>query len=304
MDHEQELLSVQRLARVVYDKRAMGAPASLQSTLDAVADAAAAAWPAFRLERGAFQQRLLAGIDPATEGAREALLQLHAADLYLAMACDLGIAQAIEAFAIGYLARVDAYLKRFGNSTIRPEDVRRELEDTLLFGRAGTPARIGQYAGRGPLERFVARAARNAALSMLRARPPAKDANDLDELASHLAAPFEGHTDVIAARYEEVVRDALRASLAVLDRRQRTIVRLHLLQGVSLTQIARMLQVHQSTVSRAFAAASVVIYDGVRRHLQDRKGMSDSEMQSIVRDVRHRIDASLSLLLGDTRRSG
>jgi RNA polymerase sigma-70 factor (ECF subfamily) len=282
----------------------MSGPANLSSLLEAINDAAEAAYPAFRVERETFQRRLLAGIDPEADGARDALLRLHAADLYLAMACDLGIVQAIEAFAIGYLARIDMYLKRFGNAAIRPEDVRREVEDTLLFGRGGAPARIGQYAGRGPLDRFVATAARNAALSMLRARRPVNNADDLDELASHLAAPLEGHTDVIAARYEDVVREALRASLRLLDRRQRTIVRLHLLRGVSLTQIARMLRVHQSTVSRAFDAASVAIYDGIRRHLHELEGMTDSEMQSVVRDVRHRIDASLSLLLGDTLRSG
>jgi RNA polymerase sigma-70 factor, ECF subfamily len=270
----------------------------LSLALDGLIDLAEAAWPAFQLDRPTFRARLLS----AFEGGRApvAVSEIHAVDLYLACACAAGLPSAVSEFAARYLSPVDIYLKRFRNSPIRAEDVRRDLEDTLLFGRAGSPPRIGQYNGRAPLERFVAVAARNAAVSMLRAQQRGFG-EDFNALASQLASPPEGSESLVAARYEGVIREALRVALVSLDRRQRTIVRLHLAQGVTLTQIARMLKVHQSTVSRSLDAAIQVIYVEIRRQLQGLEGMNSSEMRSIVRDVRNRIDLSLSRVLRDTR---
>jgi RNA polymerase sigma-70 factor (ECF subfamily) len=272
---------------------------NLSSTLAALTDAAEGAWPTFRIERAAFRQRLLSGLDEHAADAAEAVARIHAVDLYLACGCAQGLSPALHAFASRYLSRVELYLKRFVNSSIHTEDVRRELEDTLLFGRKNSPPGIGKYTGRGPLERFVATAARNTLLTLLRAQRHGV-ADDVDALASQLAAPLEGPEGIVAARYEEVVREALRVALVALGRRQRIILRLHLVQGVTFTRIARMLRVHQSTVSRSFDAAIRALHGEIRQ-LRESLGMSESEMQSIARDLRHRIDLSLSRTLRDTR---
>ena len=108
----------------------------------------------------------------------------------------------------------------------------------------------------------------------------------------------------MAARYEAVVREALRVALLSLDRRQRIIVRLHLVQGVTLTQIGKMLKVNQSTVSRALAGAVEAIQKEIRRQLRESEGMNESEMQSVVRDVRNRINLNLSRMLRSTNAGG
>jgi RNA polymerase sigma-70 factor, ECF subfamily len=277
--------------------------AELSLTLEKLTDAAEAAWPMFQVDRKAFQQCLLSCIDRKGTEAVDALLKIHATDLYLACGCALGLDAARCQFAEKYLSRIDSYLKRFQDSAIRPDDVRREVEDTLLFGRKDSRARIGQYSGRGPLENFVATAARNAALTLLRAQKHGAS-DEFNALASQLVSPPEGSESFVAARYEAVVRDALRDALVRLDRRQRTIVRLHLVQGVSQTQIARMLKVNQSTVSRSLDQAVQEIYRQIRSRLRELEGMNESEMQSIIRDVRSRIDLSLSRILRSTNHGG
>jgi len=272
----------------------------IQPMIEQLTDAAEAEWPVFRIDRAAFARRLMTAIGEQTADSATTLRKIHGADLYLAFACELGIPAALTAFAATYLASTDTYLKQFRNSSVRAEDVRSELEDTLLFGRKSPPGRIGQYQGRAPLRNFVARAARNAALTMLRSERR-HVANDFDTLASQLAAPPAGSASIVAARYEDAVRDAVRNALVALGLRQRTIVRLHLLRGIPQTQIARMLKVHQTTVSRTFEAALHVIYDEIRRQLRELYGMTDSEMQSIIHDVRGRIELTWSRILSGTQ---
>jgi RNA polymerase sigma-70 factor (ECF subfamily) len=154
------------------------------------------------------------------------------------------------------------------------------------------------YAGRGPLDRFVATAARNIVLTMLRSKMR-EDSDDWESLASRLSSPAHS-SHIVAATYGTAIRDALLNALTRLDRRQRTIVRLHLLQGLTHTQIARMLRVHQSTVSRGFDAAVRVLNSEIRRQLRDLYGMREPEMQSIIGDVRSHLDLSLSRVLKDT----
>jgi RNA polymerase sigma factor (sigma-70 family) len=144
----------------------------------------------------------------------------------------------------------------------------------------------------------VAAVARNVALTLLRSERRLRHVVDIDRLA----LPANGTDEpgrYASGRYEAVVRDAVRSSLATLDRRQRTTVRLHLAKGVTFTQIARMLHVHQSTVSRSFDAAMLKLHADVRRQLRIH-GLGDAELESVIRDVRSHIDLSISQLLRDT----
>jgi RNA polymerase sigma-70 factor (ECF subfamily) len=290
----------------------MGDEGRLFEVLDRLAALGEAAWATCSFERAAFQQRLVSLIDIGSSDPEEALAHLHVTDLYLATACVLRLPRAQEILATQYLSRVPEYVARIGQ-TAAPlgEEVRRELEDSLLFGPAGrdgggegeAPPRIAGYAGRGSLEAFVATAARNLALTML--RPRGRDhVVPWEESESRGDLPRATTPTLNSARHDEALRGAVRVALAALDQRQRTIVRLHLVEGVTLTQIARMLQVHQSTVSRAFDGALHTLYANIRNDLELRFRLNESEMQSIVRDARSRIDLSLSRLLRDTAVGG
>jgi RNA polymerase sigma-70 factor len=270
----------------------------LFSLVGRLAEAAEGQWPSFRVERSLFEKRLMASVSEQVGDPAVTLSKLHVSDLYLAHGCELGIPAALSAFAATYLSTIDLYLEHFRNSTVRSDEVRRELEDTLLFGRRTPPGRIGQYRGNGPLRNFVATAARNLAISMLRSRERHM-VSDFDNLATQLGSS-EGTDGIATARDEGVVRDAVRSALLGLDRRQRTIVRLHLVRGVTFTKIACMLKVNQSTVSRTFDAALHTLYRAIRRELRELRGMSESEMQSIIHDVRGRLELTWSRISCET----
>jgi RNA polymerase sigma-70 factor (ECF subfamily) len=280
-----------------YISGVMAAPGALQACLNQSLEAAEAEWPALRLDRASFEQRLRRLLEDHEGDPCDALAKLRAGDLYLAHGCALSVPAAVDAFTAKHLVGLEEHLQRFKTAGVSADDVRRELEDTLLLGRGGSGPRIAQYNGGGTLRRFVAVAARNAALTLLRRRVH-EATIDVDDVASQLVSQPDSGTR-IASRHVGAIRDAVRASLDTLDRRQRMIVRLHLSQGVSLTQIARMLKVHQSTVSRALETALQHLYDGICRTLREVHGLEGTELDSIVRDVRSNLDLSLSRVLRD-----
>jgi RNA polymerase sigma-70 factor, ECF subfamily len=226
---------------------------------------------------------------------------LHVDDLYLAYGCAVGEPRARQTFATIHLGVVDERLRRFRFGSSDAEEVRRKVEDLLLFGREGGPPRIAQYKGRGPLRAFVAAVAVNVARSWLRTQQHRRDV-ELDDVTSALLRPPDESREAASPEYSELLREALRATVALLEQRQRTIVRLHLTRGVPQVKIAKMLGVNQSTVSRTLEAALYSLQTGIRRRLQER-GLRDDEITSIVRDVRHAIDISLSRVLAASEAS-
>ncbi|MDP9034901.1 MAG: sigma-70 family RNA polymerase sigma factor [Myxococcota bacterium] len=273
-------------------------PRELNERIRQCVDASEAKWPTFRLPRVEFERRLRAVIDGQEDNPFEALARIRAPDLYIAHACAMRIPGAVTTFTSTYLTRLEEDLRHFKIPQVLGEDVRRELEDTLLLGSGEVGPKIAQYEGRGPLRRFVATAARNAAISLLRRRSRDPDV-DVDAIQSQLT-PCAESVRRGASPQDAAVRDAVRASLSALDRRQRMIVRLHLSRGVALTQIAKMLGVHQSTVSRTFDAALQRLHRDIRRHLREDHGFKEKEMESAIREVRSQLDLSLSRALRDT----
>ncbi len=253
---------------------------------------AEAHWGEPLMAHAAFAQRLRAAV-AAERSPAEALARIHTIDLYLAQACAGGSARAMSLFSNRHLSRVGEHLAAFRSAHVTADEVRRELEDALLLGRGESAPRIGQYSGRGPLDRFVATAARNTMRSLLRRKGHDTAADDVAEVASKVGESHPSSRKLVVTRYEGIIRDAVRASLPSLDRRQRTILRLHMSQGVPLTHIARMLRVHQSTVSRTLEAAIDQLYTAIRKYLREVYGFNDPEMDSIIRDVRSRIESQL-----------
>jgi RNA polymerase sigma-70 factor (ECF subfamily) len=280
------------------DASTADASRSLSEAFDHGIDAAEAVWPTCALDRDTFKEHVLsilarAGGDPIAQ-----LSTLHLTDLYLAQACFHRRERAVQLFASRFLGRVEQYIGRL-QASVAVDDVRRELEDTLLVGRDGAPPRLGQYTGRGPLVAFVASAARRVALTLVRRRRVAVP-RQLESVTSQLRVE-SATKPVVASRYEGAIRDAIRDSLSVLDPRGRTIVRLHLYEGISLTQIARMLRVHQSTISRSLDAALKRLYCEVRRRLREAHGLNEAEIRSIVSDLQSHVDLSLSRILQSTK---
>lgn len=254
-----------------------------------------AVWPADWMPPVTFIEHLRARL-PAERDPAEAVAELAVEDLYLALACALGVTPAIEAFTRNFLGEVDAHVARFDSSPAFKDEVRQVLATRLLVAEPGATPAIADYAGRAPLSAWLRVAAIRAALNLRRGT------NDDDERAAErevteLADAADLELDVIRARYRPAFEAAITRALAALPVRDRTILRLRLVEGVEVDRIATMYRVHRTTVTRWLADSRTTLFDEIRRILIDELGATDAEFDSLVGLVRSHLHVSLVRLL-------
>jgi RNA polymerase sigma-70 factor (ECF subfamily) len=269
--------------------RALGDPEAAERSLTALCTEAAAAWPGITVEPaaliGAFAGKL-AGDDPAR------LAAAGAAELYLALACARGDAAAIAAFDREYLSIVPVAVSGMKLPAATVEDVRATVRDKLLLADGAKPARVVEYAGRGRLKGLVQVTATRAAIDRIR-----HEAKEAELPAKELASPANLELSLIKAQYREAFVAGFTRAVAAASRRDRNLLRLHFLGGVTLEQLAQMYGVHRATVVRWLAAARETVFGATREHVAATIGAPADELDEMFELVRSRVELSVERLL-------
>jgi RNA polymerase sigma-70 factor (ECF subfamily) len=232
----------------------------------------------------------------AEPAGTSALAGLAVEDLYLACACLAQVPGAAAAFTVRHGATIRGAISRIVRGSDAGE-VEQQFIDALLVGSVSAPAKIASYAGRAPLDRWLGVAAQRTALMWLR--------NDRAEARAREGAAAEPALDsalgpesaYVKGRYRSAFEEALRDALSRVPERERVLLRLHLVNGVTVDKIGKMFNVSQATASRWLAAARAIVLDDVQATLGERLGATPDELASLAGMVASRIDLSLSLLL-------
>lgn len=212
---------------------------------------------------------------------------LPAEDLYLAFACSTGSEPAIELFATRHLPRLAPALRHAGLDDSAIAEVEQQLI-ALLF--VGDPSpHILTYQGRGDLHGWLKSIAVRMALR--RREHDARHTSD-DDLAS-LAASSDPALDHLRRTAGAELRAAFADALAALSPSDRTLLRQHHLDGVTLDALAASHRVHRATIARRLAAARTQVAALTRDTLVERLALSPSDLASVVRLVASQLDASL-----------
>lgn len=120
-------------------------------------------------------------------------------------------------------------------------------------------AGLDRYVGSGRFESFIRVVAVRESISLLRSQQRGPEL--LDEGLVELIAPSANpEAAAIKAELKQEFHRALAAAFASLTPRQRTCLRMHLLDGVSLDGLAAMYSVHRATICRWLEQAR----DGLR----------------------------------------
>jgi RNA polymerase sigma-70 factor (ECF subfamily) len=121
----------------------------------------------------------------------------------------------------------------------------------------------------------------------------------LPRLPAESPSAIDPELGYLAERYRGEVEAAFRHSLATLDGEQRTLLRMHFVDGVTLDELARLRNVHRATIARHLAAARRTILDEVRSQLRERFALSTEEFASLIELVRSRLEISVGQLLAE-----
>jgi RNA polymerase sigma-70 factor (ECF subfamily) len=255
------------------------------------------AWPSLSLPASSFVQHVARHV-PERSASEKYLSALHGADLYLACACKDGVPGAVDAFQSCYGDTVEAALRGRNVPPAEREELCQVFWEKLFVGQRGAPAKIGDYAGRGPLGGWVRVAAVRMALNFLEQRrsDPLMVGVQVDE-AREPSAP-DPELDFLKSHYRGTVHQALKDALAGLEADERNVLRLHFLDGLSIDRIAAVYGVHRATVARWVTRGREALLKGTRQLLTQRLCIDQGEVESILGIVRSQMGLTLSSLFG------
>jgi RNA polymerase sigma-70 factor (ECF subfamily) len=259
--------------------------------LDRLLAAGRAAWPGVDLDPARFAEHVRARLGDGDPSA------IHAADLYLACACEAGDPRALAAFEARYIAEVPAFLAGVTREPAAIEEVRQRVRERLFVAAPGARPKIAEYAGRGALASWVRVVVLRVASNLRRAERPHADLEIAAE--TKILPGVDPELATLRARYQPAFDEALRASFAELTPRERTLFRMHFLDGLALDRMAVVFDVHRATVARWIAAARQGLVDRTMARLGAELRLSPTELDSLLAVVRSGLDLSLPALLAD-----
>ena len=249
--------------------------------LETLFAAGRAAWPDVDISFACFVEYAAAQhLRPAPAADRP----VPAADLYLACACLASHKRSLEHFA-GECRIVAARLLAStpqSSAMLDVDDLVAKLMTRLLVSASGT-VRLAQYHGRGPLRRWL----RMAALRLLiEAGGKARETPITAERLGRVAAPVDLERDSINRRLGGEASRALREALASLSAEERSILRSHVEDGLSVDQIGELFHVHRATAARRLRRTRERLMEHTRSLLAERLRLSASELDSVLRVLR------------------
>lgn len=225
---------------------------------------------------------------------------LRLQELVLARACAAGSDAAWEQFLLRYREKLyDA-----ARGIARNDEVAHELADGVYADLFGTRVRDGErvsklslYMGRGSLEGWLRTVLAQEFVNRYRAQRRLVSLEEDEEAGHQFAAPQPETASPPDPRLEAATDSAL----ASLPAEERFILASYFLDGRTLAEIARMLGVHESTVSRRLEK----ITGGLRKRILAglaRCGMSrqqaeealEADVRDFAVDVRRRLSQGMA----------
>jgi len=222
--------------------------------------------------------------------------RLHIEDLVLSRACAEGNPRAWERFMLQFREK----LYDTARQITREDSVGRELADSVYADLYGTQTREGKrvsklssYSGRGSLAGWLRTVLAQEFVNHYRKQRRLVSLDRETEEGAQFPAPAPVAATTTDQRLEGAVDQALQA-LAPGDR---FILASYFLDERTLAEIARVLQVHESTVSRKVEKLTKALRKQILRALLS-AGMSrrqaEEALATDVRDLRVDIRASLA----------
>src|SRR3954463_8970558 len=235
--------------------------------------------------------------DSSEKDASSFVAALRIPELVLARACSAGNEAAWELF----LTKFREPLYNAGRAIARDDATGRELADSLyadLYGmkseEGGRRSKLDYYMGRGSLEGWLRTVLAQDFVNRYRTQKRLVSLEEEEEAGVQFAAAVPASSDGVKTdtRLEAATDEVLRA----LPAEEKFILAAYFLDDRTLAEIARMLSVHESTISRKVERAAKSLRGEIMAALQQ-KGMSrrqaEEALEADVRDLAVDVRASL-----------
>ncbi len=253
-----------------------------------------------RAQLSAWLAPALEQVDPSTDPSRLAaflkphvvppLEGLDARNLVLAAAALCGDAAALRRLEALLVTEVRRAVAPIDRSPDFIDEVTQLVRERLLV----SPARLADYAGQGPLEAWVRAVSVRVALN---ARRPGAREDLVSSVPEQRQLEPDPELALLRARHHDAFKAAFAAAVASLSPRDRTLLRLTTLDGLTLAQVGTMYGKDASTISRWLAASRQQLLDDTRARLGEQLGVTGSALDSVMRAADSELNLSISRLL-------
>ncbi|MBL4632483.1 MAG: hypothetical protein JKY56_01350 [Kofleriaceae bacterium] len=268
---------------------------SLESALASLCHCAEQAWPLLQMSRPHFVACLAQDHDAKSILAMDTKL---APAIFLGHACAAGEQEALRAFDAEYIGRIPRMLSHMKLSPSALDEIAQQVRFKLLVGSETDPPKIASYAGRGKLAGMVQVVATRIAISISRKQKPEVG----EEKLLGIASP---ETDLglhyIKQQYRSAFKSCFERAVATLSSRDRNLLRLHLLEKVTLEKLAVIYDVHRATIVRWLAKARQDLFAQTKTLLSSELKLEASDFASLMRLIESNLDLSTSRILSSSR---
>ena len=267
---------------------AIGSRSAAVAAWAAVIAGAKLAWPTVKLDEAQLAEFFAARIEGTDLAA--ALAAAPAGDLAIAAACAAQEPTAHAAFE-AVLGEVNAA----GASTRASQDliaeVKQLLRVQLLVAREGKPPGIAGYKGKGPLRGWVRITATRELIRHLKKQQ--RETPIERSLEDALGTASDPMLSQLKAEYRTEFATALREAIEQLSAEDRTLLRQSIVDQLSIDAIGAAFGVHRATAARWLSRARAALVSATRNILSQRLKLPVEEIDSVIRLVQSRLDASM-----------
>jgi len=258
---------------------------------------ARAAWPELELPDLLFIRHIAERTDVACDW-QQSLDVVEVADLYLACACCHGDERAVVAMEQHHAPRLERTLARIKGRTLTTPDLHQIVRHKLYVGEDGKGPALIRYSGQGPLSAWLRVTAVRAALNAVRARGVDETGLDDAERRGELpACVLDPELQYLRDKHREDFKIAFERAVSSLEDRDRTVLRLTLVNGLNVRDIGRVFSIHHATAARWIANAKQRLAKTTREILKHKLDISGGELDSIIRLVDSELEVSVARLL-------
>lgn len=268
------------------------------------------ALPIYAARIGAVLQKHL-GQSPVRDHAISFVKALHGRDLYLATACAQcipgvpeaepeggltdGASMAWKTLETTYKGLICDLVRFFYRTSFAAQDLADNIiADLYLPDRSGR-SRIASYDGRSSFGTWLRVVICNRAINAQRCSASTKS-TDLKQDVPDAPAWANIELTILARRYSAALEDSLTLSCHELSPRERLMLLWRYQDGLQLGQIAQLLGIHQSNVTRQLERMQAKLRDRVTEILSAKHGLSKHAIQECLESIVDNPRRHLSIL--------
>lgn len=277
----------------------VSSPAAVIAAWNVLVAAARSTWPSVRFDDDVLARFVAERLTGSHADLALALSTAPAADLALAAACVAQEPTAHAAFE-SVMVEVDAAGSTTGATKDQIDEVKQLLRVQLLVVKEGKPPGIAGYRGKGPLRGWVRITATRELI-----RHKRKQLRDLpldQSLDRLLTSGVDPALELLKAEYRSEFAIALREAIEDLTAEDRTLLRQQIVDDMSIDEVGAAFGVHRATAARWLTRARAALVRATHDRLAKRLDLPVDQIESVIRLVRSRLDASVVRYLRDDAR--